>query len=443
MVPSMSREPAPAESANPYVGPRAFGEEDRARFFGRAREIRELRALAISRRAVLLYAPSGAGKTSLLQAGLLVALRAVPGAACLPVTRVSGEAPDGLAVSNLYVFNLLSFLIGDRTEPLELASLSLREGLARAIAETREAAAGPDGEPEVLFLTIDQGEEIFSFAPQRVDERQDFFRQLQEALRDVPEVTLILALREDWLADLDPYLGFLPDRMRTRFRLELLGREQALQAIVGPARLAGVDLLPEAAGDLVDGLRRLRLQEVGGAPEDVPGPYVDPVQLQVVCRQLWERRPPDAAEIGPAEVEALGSVERALADYYAAAVAEAAALAGNLEKAVRRWIGRQLVTRRRLRGQVLRESAVAQGLDNKVIDRLVSAHLVRAVRRRGAVWLELAHDRLIDLVLRDNATWEKDRARRRLRLYKLWAITATLAFLVATGAFLAVWLAGS
>lgn len=170
---------------------------------------------------------------------------------------------------------------------------------------------------------------------------------------------------------------------------------------------------------------------------------MDPVQFQVVCRQLWERRPPDAAEIGPAEVKALGSVERALADYYDAAVAEAAALAGNLEKAVRRWIGRQLVTRRRLRGQVLRESAVAQGLDNKVIDRLVSAHLVRAVRRRGAVWLELAHDRLIDLVLRDNATWEKDRARRRLRLYRLWAITATLAFLAATGALLTLWLARS
>ena len=54
---------------NPHVGPRAFrvGEA----FFGRDREQRDLANLLIAERGVLLHAPSGAGKTSLIQAGLI------------------------------------------------------------------------------------------------------------------------------------------------------------------------------------------------------------------------------------------------------------------------------------------------------------------------------------------------------------------------------------
>jgi len=45
------------------------------------------------------------------------------------------------------------------------------------------------------------------------------------------------------------------------------------------------------------------------------------------------------------------------------------------------------------------------GLDDQAIWPLVDAHLVRAERRRGATWFELAHDRLIGPVRADNAAW--------------------------------------
>ncbi len=406
-------------TGNPYVGPRAFHEADRGGFFGRSREIRELRALAVSRRAVLLYAPSGAGKTSLLQAGLLPALREIPGAACLPVVRVSGEPPADLAVANLYVFNFLGCLAGEGGTPAELAHLSLREGLARATAALC-AASRPDERPAVFFLSLDQGEEIFSFAPHRFAERKAFFQQLREALDAHPEVTLILALREDWLAHLDPWLDLLPDRLRTRFRLELLGRDEALRAVTGPAQTAHVAFLPEAAGRLVDDLRRLRVQGIDGLREEVPGPHVDPVQLQVVCRMLWERRPPGSAEIGLADLEALKSVDRALADYWADEAAKAAAAAGIPERSVRRWVGRQLITSGGLRGQALLEAGATQGLDDRALHSLIEAHLVRAERRRGALWLELAHDRLIEPVLQDNKAWEEENLSALERTADAW-----------------------
>ena len=55
---------------NPYVGPRPFIEEEERLFFGRAEEIEVLTSLVLARRASLLFAQSGAGKSSLLMAGL-------------------------------------------------------------------------------------------------------------------------------------------------------------------------------------------------------------------------------------------------------------------------------------------------------------------------------------------------------------------------------------
>jgi WD40 repeat protein len=364
---------------NPYVGPRSFREDESGRFFGREEEIRRLRALAVARRAVLLYSPSGAGKTSLLQAGLLPHLRReVPGACPLPIVRLGGAAEAGSA--NPYIFHLLLDLLGD-------TSLSLQEGLARAVERAQQERG--DEEAEAFFLVIDQGEEIFTLDPHRHDERRDFFVQLYEALEAHRRVTLILALREEYLAHLDPFLSYLPDRLRTRFRLDLLGPDAARQAIVEPAQQAGVQFTASAARRLVDDLGR--------------GQPVDPVQLQVVCHRLWSRRPADAAAIDEDLVVAYADVDHALADYYAERVRSVATETGVEERAVRLWFERELITPQGVRGQVL--AGETQKLDARAVAALVDSHLVRAEARRNAVWYELAHDRLIQPVRDDNREW--------------------------------------
>jgi hypothetical protein len=55
--------------ANPYVGPRPLTAGEK--LYGRDRELADLMDLLIAKRIVLLYSPSGAGKSSLLQAGLM------------------------------------------------------------------------------------------------------------------------------------------------------------------------------------------------------------------------------------------------------------------------------------------------------------------------------------------------------------------------------------
>src|SRR5262245_13907039 len=93
---------------NPYVGPRTFSEAEKDRFFGREREAQDLLALVLSERLVLFYAQSGAGKSSLLHTRLIPRLRE-EGFEVLPVGRVSGDLPAGLApaeVDNIFSFNL-------------------------------------------------------------------------------------------------------------------------------------------------------------------------------------------------------------------------------------------------------------------------------------------------------------------------------------------------
>ena len=58
-----------------YPGVQSFEERDGPRFFGRSRATEELLLRVLSVRLLLQFAPSGAGKTSLLNAGLFPRLR--------------------------------------------------------------------------------------------------------------------------------------------------------------------------------------------------------------------------------------------------------------------------------------------------------------------------------------------------------------------------------
>jgi WD40 repeat protein len=383
--------------ANPYPGPRAFESGDRACFFGRGREARELRHLLVARRGVLLFAPSGAGKSSLLRAGLVPELRESGRFIVWPIARPGGRLPRGSAPGNVHTCNVLLDLLGG-----DAPSLSLVEGLELALRDEPEEMRR---RPHLLIL--DPLEEVFRAHPDREEDRLLFFRELQEALAGLSQVTLLLSLREDYLAQLDRYLGLLPDRLSCRLRLDFLDPAAAREAVAGPARQADV-LFTEAAVDrLVDDLRRVRLQTVDGSVVERLGAGVDPVQLQVACRGLWERLPDGTMEIDCGHLEAIGPVDAALAGYYACQVADAARGTGIHERAIRDWIDTRLITAQGIRTQILRTGDAEQGLDDRAIQRLVAGHLVRAEERRGAVWYELAHDRLVGPVRAGNAAWRE------------------------------------
>jgi len=386
---------------NPYVGPRPYRTGEK--MYGRERETRELLNLLIAERIVLLYSPSGAGKTSLIQAALLPQLRQEE-FVVLPPMRVNSEPPtadknETLAQFNRYVLStLLSLEEGQpREKRLPLAQLAQMS----FDAYFKQRADLQDKNPVLLF---DQFEEILTTAPMERDAKYAFFEQIGAALRDRSRWALF-SMREDYIAGLDPFIRPLPTRFSTRYRLDLLGTDAARDALQKPARDAGVDFTHAAANKLIDDLRQVHIQRPDGAMETQLGLYVEPVQLQVVCLRLWNNLSADQRAIAETDVVQVGDVNSALASYYEMRVAAASVATGETERAIREWFDRQLITDAGVRGQVLMEPERSRGLANRTIRLLEDAHLVRADERRGATWFELAHDRLIEPLRDNNRVW--------------------------------------
>ncbi len=423
--------------ANPYVGPRTFDYADRQRFFGREAEAAGLLARVISERLLLFYAQSGAGKSSLINARLIPQLREVEGFSVLPVGRVAGQLPAGVErVDNIYLFNLMSSLDQGEGSPAAWTQLSLSEFLehlvtADGVAWRYDPGAVPAGEESAdtedrgsasrFALVVDQFEEIITGHPDRWREREGFFRQLDAALQAHPNLWIVLTLREDYLAALDPYAPLVFNRLRARFYMERMGVDAALEAVAKPAALAGRPFAEGVAEQLVENLRQVR---VPGQEDTVPGQYVEPVQLQVVCYQLWENikdRPP--GQITLADLQEAGDVDRALTQFFevtlAVALADPAA-AGVSERQLRTWFDTELITEAGTRGLVHQGVDDTGGLPNGVVRALQKRFLVRAEARGGDTWIELVHDRFVEPIRASNAAWFPQHLSALQRQAALW-----------------------
>ena len=123
----------------------------------------------------------------------------------------------------------------------------------------------------------------------------------------------MFAIREDYLAELDPYRHLIPGKLNNTYRLELLNEEQALAAVQKPAADKQVTFSDEAAEKLVRQLRRVVVRRRDGQITFEDGPFVEPVQLQVVCQTLWQDIEPDVGgTIGADSVIAEGHVDESL-----------------------------------------------------------------------------------------------------------------------------------
>ncbi len=387
--------------ANPYLGPRPFeaSEADEQRFFGRGQETAQLAARIAGHQVVLVYAQSGAGKTSLYNAGIRKELLARE-YQVLPATRVVGGHLDD---DNPYLANALA--------GLGLDGDARRPDLAAALDDLppRHDRLGRRQKRVAVF---DQFEELFADRSTTAHHlREEFFDQIDEALGRDPLLRLVFLMREDRVAELDPYAARVRHRFKVRFRLERLDVDAAREAIVEPAARLGRHFEDDAVDYLVDELRALRTDrgDVTGH-----GRYVEPVSLQVVCYEMWPRLDPGAEPIPRSQVEEHGDVTAHLGAYYDHAVAEVAdAVEGVDEGRLRAWADTELITRDlRTRSRVARgqeETGDRVPIPNEAVDGLVDLHVVREDRWAGARWYELAHDRFVEPILERNQAWRDDR----------------------------------
>jgi hypothetical protein len=222
----------------------------------------------------------------------------------------------------------------------------------------------------------------------------------------------LFVLREEHVARLPAFSRWALDGFRTRYHLERLREKAAVEAIRGPAEMRGRRFAEGAAEELArELLREVAYSE--GTPHNVDGEFVEPVQLQLVCRRLWDSL--DAAghtgTINAEEIRRSGKIDDTLRSYYERAVVSAAREARVRETDLRDWFDRQLITPLGTRGLALVERG-SGAVNRQAVRALEERLIVRCESRAGAEWCELSHDRLIAPIRASNAL---SRVRRRRR----------------------------
>jgi len=428
-------------TANPFVGPMPIREGQP--IYGRSREIRELAELLVSERVVVLMSQSGAGKTSLIHAGLLPLLRsrARNRFRPLPTVRLAHAAAAG--EGNIYVQTVLRQLEAERpVEEQWPAERLARHSLTSYVVE-RYA-----GEKDLLLLVLDQFEELFTLHRSDTEAKHAFIRQLSDLLagvdeedddgegegadggraaRPVPVVWTLISMREDFLAELEPLRAHMPTGLAFRYRLLPLDRDAAAQAICGPA--AG-RIAQTAAYRLADDLRAMGAGGTADAPDAARrlGRYVEPMLLQVTCLRLWDKvvvGESRAVEVGDIGGEGeqngkSGQVDAALGTFYAATVEAAARTSGASERTLRDFVESELITPSGLRARPRRDPYLPP-TTNASIDVLEGLHLLRIETDEGGQIVELVHDRLIAPIRADNVAWRSENLSVMQRAAALWA----------------------
>ena len=414
---------------NPYIGPIPFREEHK--LYGRKDDTQAIADLLISKRIVLLIAPSGAGKTSLIQAELVPQLRSRLNP--LPIIRLDRVPDCRNPKNNRYVHSALCSLETRFPEAEQRSEAELTNFTLASYCASRVDSKNPDGSTRFPLLILDQFEELFTLDRFDWDKKQEFIEQLAIMLgapsgsevdrgncegKSPMTIWALLSMREDHIAELEPYLDLIPTGLAFRYRMERLEREQAIEAITGPA---GNCFAADAAERLVDDLRSLTAD---GKERPQLGRFVEPVQLQVVCRRLWDKvgvtaeRPITLMDVAAGEQSS--EVDPALAEYFDLEVERATNAAGVKQRDLRDWVEAKLITRTKVRTKALREPASLGKID-EALQSLVESHLLSTDIAGEREWYELSHDRLINPILKSNETWRDHHLALVQKVARLWA----------------------
>ena len=305
---------------SPYRGLGAFEERDAGFFFGRedaVAQVLERMSRLLARGGLLVVSgASGAGKSSLLRAGVLPRLRGAglagaPGAASWPcLVFAPGRAPlDELAVRTALLAGTDAAAVrrGLTADPGGFALTARQAALARPPAPGGESAAAAAQEPgRRLLLVVDQFEQVFT---QCADEaqRQAFITALCAAAgagnggEVVPGALVVLGVRADFEARCAGYPE-LAGAVQDRYLVTPMTGRQLRLAITGPARAVG----SHADDDLAEALlAQVRSRQTGSA-----GAGVLPL-LSHALDQAWRSRAGKALTL--ADYERTGGIEGAVA----------------------------------------------------------------------------------------------------------------------------------
>ena len=392
------------DERNPWLGLASFTEETRQYFFGRDEEIAELARRVQRKLLTVLFGQSGLGKTSILRAGLVPRLR---GQGYCPVyVRIdySRDSPEPVEQIKQAI-RLNARGSGQWTQAgVEVEGESLWEFLHHRDDVLRDDA----GHTLIPLLIFDQFEEIFTLAQSDAFGRARaarFIAELADLIENRPpkefeakleedesaaerfdfarsDYRVLIALREDYLAQLEGLKQQIPSISQNRLRLAPMTGTQALAAVLQP----GKGLVSEEVAEAI-------VRFVAGGSE-LANAVVEPALLSLICRELNDARIAQGRKEISLDLLA-GSHATILSNFYERALADQPA-------AVRRIIEDDLLTESGFRENVAEESLVRRfseaGAAPNTLAVLVNRRLLRIEERLDVRRVELTHDVLCGVV---------------------------------------------
>lgn len=298
---------------NPFPGLRPFETNEYRLFFGREGQSDALIERLQRARFLAVVGTSGSGKSSLVRAGLMPALRGgmIAGAGWRVAVMRPGHDPVGNLASVLAEEGVLAEL-GAGLPPAEAEAIieaTLRRGSLGLIDAARQARLAPH---EKLLVVVDQFEELFRFRAARAttdtdDDASAFVKLLIEAKQaDKPTeerlpIYVVLTMRSDFLGDCAQFQG-LPEVINDgQYLIPRMTRDERRFAISGPVRVS--------RGKITEPLVNRLLNEVGDNPDQLP------ILQHALMRtwDYWRQHRRDGSEpIGIEHYEAVGTMSDAL-----------------------------------------------------------------------------------------------------------------------------------
>lgn len=391
--------PRAGEEGAPYRGLEAFREEDADLYVGREQDIARLLEHLRGSRFVAVMGPSGSGKSSLVHAGLLPAIRR-DGVAGGRGWRILEVLPGARPLAALAA--QLGHLAGAGAP--SAADLATDER-ALDMAVARALAGRP--EDERVLVLVDQLEEVFTLCGDE-GEREAFLGNLVYAAT-IPggRVVVVVTMRADFYHRLAEHPGL---RTLVASQQVLLGPIDARglrRVIEEPARRHGLELEP--------GLTRRILSDVADRPGTLP-------LLEHLLLELWRRRRERTLTLEA--YAASGGVEGALArranEVYGALPPERQAIARRvLLRLTQPGEGTEDTRRRATRAELVTRPGEEAEVD-AVVEALAEARLLTTGRddATGEPVVEVTHEALIRgwPELRGWIDEDRDRLRAERRL---------------------------
>lgn len=430
---------------NPWLGLESYSVDDSNRFYGRDEDINVVSNTINDNFITTIYGISGAGKTSLINAGITPVLKQN---GYLPVRiRLKHKSESSYCMQIIETICAAVEAIGGEVEydgNIELEAIHENEKLWFFL-HTRNFWTH-DNYPIKPVLFIDQFEEIFTQNSDCNSRIADFFDSISSIQHDTPPTftkqmleeegrdyfdlnmnksRMVFIIREDFLARLEDYSYGIAALRRNRIGIKRMNGNQALDVILKPnpdiVNLEGaIRILSKVSG-----------KEVTFSDKVLANLSIDTSILSLFCSELYQRAVESGSDAITVElIEEFGN--NIIDQFYSNNMSH-----DDVDPALAEYLETHLLTSKGFRNSVAYEDITVPKVPMDTVEKglklLAKKRILRIEEIEGVVRVEFTHDVLCAVAKRHRTSIKEDREKKSTLIKTVLKTIGQIAIVLITG----------